>query len=121
MGVVWAREDCKITFALFAVLSFSRSTLCYFLKRYAGLSIFAGRRIYINIELMMMYLLKNNIFMLIGILAGAVGGYLYFHFVGCNGTCLIASSPWISTIYGAVLGGLVVNMFRSKRVTGNPG
>jgi len=52
--------------------------------------------------------------MLIGILAGAVGGYLYFHFVGCNGTCLIASSPWISTIYGAVLGGLVVNMFRSN-------
>jgi len=64
-----------------------------------------------------MSLLKNNLFVVLGMLAGAVGGYLYFHFVGCNGKCLIASSPYISTMYGSMVGGLFVNMFRQKRVT----
>jgi hypothetical protein len=63
-----------------------------------------------------MSVLKNKMILISGILAGAAGGYLYFHFVGCNGQCLIASSPYISTIYGGLLGGLFVNMFRSKTI-----
>lgn len=39
-------------------------------------------------------------------LVGAVGGYAYYYYVGCqSGTCAIASSPIFSTLLGAVLGG----------------
>jgi hypothetical protein len=48
-----------------------------------------------------------------GILLGAVGGYVYYHFWGCDGTCLITSSPWRSTLYGAVIGGLLNSTFTS--------
>lgn len=40
--------------------------------------------------------------------AGALAGYLYYFFVGCaSGTCVITSNPYISTIYGGVLGFLI--------------
>ena len=45
--------------------------------------------------------------LLAGILIGAVGGYVYYRFVGCSsGVCPITSNPYISTIYGAVIGAL---------------
>ena len=45
--------------------------------------------------------------------AGAVGGYLYWYFIGCNsGVCPITSSPVNSTLYGIVMGGLVFNLFK---------
>ncbi|PWA08720.1 DUF6132 family protein [Flavobacterium laiguense] len=48
----------------------------------------------------------------IGILVGAIGGYLYYHFVGCaSGSCAITSKPVNSTLYGSLLGGLLFNMF----------
>ena len=48
----------------------------------------------------------------IGIAVGAVGGYLYYHFVGCaSGTCAITSNPLNSTLYGAMMGGSLVNTF----------
>jgi hypothetical protein len=41
------------------------------------------------------------------ILAGAAGGYAYYYFIGCtSGACPITSNPYISTTYGAVIGGL---------------
>ena len=64
-----------------------------------------------------MSIVKNNLPIAIGMLIGSVGGYFYYSFVGCNGSCLIGSSPYISTIYGAVMGGLFVNLFRSKKTT----
>lgn len=46
-------------------------------------------------------------------LAGAVGGYLYYYYVGCaSGSCAITSSPVNSTLYGAMMGGLLVNTFK---------
>ena len=48
----------------------------------------------------------------IGIAIGAVAGYGYYYFVGCaSGTCAITSKPLNSTLYGAVMGGLLFNMF----------
>jgi glycerol uptake facilitator-like aquaporin len=42
-------------------------------------------------------------------LLGAIAGYAYYYYIGCNsGTCPITSNPWISTIYGAVVGLLTV-------------
>lgn len=48
---------------------------------------------------------------LLGVLIGAALGYLYYYFVGCySGTCAIQSSPVNMTIYGAVLGGLILEL-----------
>ena len=39
---------------------------------------------------------------------GATGGYLYYRFVGCaSGACPIASDPYISTVYGGIIGVLL--------------
>ena len=47
--------------------------------------------------------LKRSLF--IGL--GAVGGFAYYYFIGCvSGTCPISSNPYISTVYGALIGGL---------------
>ncbi len=48
----------------------------------------------------------------IGIVVGAISGYLYYFYVGCaSGTCAIKSKLLNSTLYGALMGGLVFNMF----------
>lgn len=47
---------------------------------------------------------------ILGALAGAVAGWLYWKYVGCvSGTCPITSRPLSSAIYGAILGALVFN------------
>ena len=39
---------------------------------------------------------------------GAIGGFLYYRLVGCaSGTCPITSNPYISTVYGGVMGTLL--------------
>ena len=57
--------------------------------------------------------LLNNKLTVIGVIFGAIGGYLYYYFVGCaSGTCGITSSPINSTLYFAILGGLIVNLIK---------
>ena len=52
---------------------------------------------------------------IVGGVAGAVGGYLYYHFIGCNsGTCAITSKPVNSTLYGALVGGLIFHVFKKR-------
>ncbi|MFC1650720.1 DUF6132 family protein [Candidatus Latescibacterota bacterium] len=49
--------------------------------------------------------------MIIGPVIGAVLGFGYYKIIGCSsGTCPITSNPWISTLYGAVMGFMVANM-----------
>ena len=48
----------------------------------------------------------------IGVAIGALAGYSYYFYVGCaSGTCAITSKPLNSTLYGALMGGLIFNMF----------
>ena len=48
----------------------------------------------------------------IGAVIGAIAGYLYYKYVGCaSGTCRITSKPLNSTLYFALIGGLLFNMF----------
>lgn len=52
---------------------------------------------------------------LIGTLVGLLGGFLYYRFIGCNsGGCPITSNPWISTLYGGLMGYLVFDLFKKK-------
>ena len=45
-------------------------------------------------------------------LAGAILGYTYYAFIGCNnGTCMITSNPMISSAYGALMGFLLGGSF----------
>ena len=50
---------------------------------------------------------------IIGIVVGGGLGFGYYKFIGCSsGTCPLTSNPYISTIYGAVLGVLVASSLR---------
>lgn len=57
--------------------------------------------------------IKKQWIVIAGGASGALGGYLYWYFIGCNsGTCPITSSPLNSTLYGILLGGLLGSMFK---------
>lgn len=48
--------------------------------------------------------------------AGAIGGRLYYRFVGCvTGTCPIAANPYLMPAYGAVIGLLLGYALQPKR------
>lgn len=41
------------------------------------------------------------------VLVGGGAGYLYYRFVGCkSGLCPLTRNPWVSTLYGALIGAL---------------
>lgn len=62
-----------------------------------------------------MNFINNNKLTIIGVVIGAIGGYLYYHYVGCaSGTCPISSKPLNSTLYGALMGSLFFNIFKKE-------
>lgn len=62
----------------------------------------------------MHFILKNKL-PLIGVALGSIAGYAYYYFVGCaSGTCAITASPINSSIYGAIMGGLLGSMFQKE-------
>lgn len=51
-----------------------------------------------------------------GILLGVAGGYLYWQQIGCvTGTCPITSSPVNSSLYGAMMGGLLFSILKKEK------
>lgn len=59
--------------------------------------------------------LKKHLLKIIGSVVGAISGYAYYHFVGCaSGHCPITSNPYMSVLYGALLGYLLFDMFKKK-------
>ncbi len=48
---------------------------------------------------------------------GAVAGYLYYFFIGCKtNTCPITANPYLSTLYGLLIGfGIYWSFFDNKR------
>ena len=51
---------------------------------------------------------KNHVRLLAFSLVGAGLGFAYYFFIGCRtGTCPISSNPFISTAYGALMGGVL--------------
>ena len=52
---------------------------------------------------------------LIGVTVGSVSGWCYSYFVGCaSGACAITSSPVNSSLYGALMGGLLFSMLKKE-------
>jgi hypothetical protein len=50
-----------------------------------------------------------------GVAGGILLGYLYFHFVGCkSGSCAITSNPYMSMLFGGILGLYITNSPCSK-------
>ena len=59
----------------------------------------------------------NKLYFICAIM-GAIVGYMYWKFVGCtSGTCMITSKPINSTLYGAMLGALLLGMFKKENKT----
>jgi hypothetical protein len=53
---------------------------------------------------------------LIGIIAGAIGGYIYYTQVVCvTGGCPLTSNPFITVLWGALMGYLLADMFTKKK------
>lgn len=60
--------------------------------------------------------IKISVPEIIGLVIGATGGFVYYKIVGCStGTCPITSSPWISSVWGAVVGYLLGSMFNRNK------
>lgn len=58
---------------------------------------------------------KNTIKNLLGLLLGAIGGYLYYHFEGCkSGQCAITSNFSLSILWGAIMGYLLFGLYTIK-------
>jgi hypothetical protein len=60
--------------------------------------------------------LKENVWVMVGVIIGGLAGYLYWRYVGCmTGTCSITSKPLNSTLYGIVMGGLAFSIFKKDK------
>ncbi|HHT23534.1 MAG TPA: hypothetical protein GXZ87_09555 [Bacteroidales bacterium] len=60
----------------------------------------------------------KNILGLIGVVVGAIGGYAYYYYIGCaSGTCPLKSNPYITVFMGAVIGYLILDIFKKKENT----
>jgi len=52
-----------------------------------------------------------------GALLGLLGGYIYWYNWGCDGTCLITSSPYRSMIYFGIMGIFMNQMFKPNSLS----
>ncbi len=65
---------------------------------------------------MKLFLRKHALTITGGVLGG-IGGYIYYHYYGCNNGCLITSKPLNSILYGIFMGALLFSSIkiRSKK------
>ena len=46
------------------------------------------------------------------IVIGMAGGFAYHRFIGCrSGTCAITANPYLSTLYGALMGWMLSSAY----------
>jgi hypothetical protein len=51
----------------------------------------------------------------VGITVGALAGYLYWYFQGCESGCSISGSPLNSSLYFALVGGIAASLYNKKQ------
>lgn len=58
---------------------------------------------------------KKIIMLALGAVLGALAGYAYWYYVGCmSGSCSITSSPINSSLYGGIMGALLLSFFKKN-------
>jgi len=62
----------------------------------------------------------NKIKLFLPVVLGALGGFLYYNFIGCNGSCAITGSPVNSTLYGSLMGLILTDWKQVKLLFNNP-
>jgi len=62
----------------------------------------------------------NKIKLFLPLILGALGGFLYYGFIGCNGSCAITGSPVNSTLYGSLMGLILTDWKQIKLLFNNP-
>jgi len=59
---------------------------------------------------------KSSVPEIIGIAVGAIGGFIYYKTVGSStGACPITSNPWLTIIWGSLIGYLIGNLFNKNK------
>lgn len=57
-------------------------------------------------------LIKNSLGSIIGFVIGGIGGFIYYKTVGCStGACAITSNPYLTIVWGSLLGYLIGSTF----------
>lgn len=56
----------------------------------------------------------NKAKLFLPVVLGALGGFLYYNFIGCNGSCAITSSPVNSALYGSLIGLILTDWKKVK-------
>jgi hypothetical protein len=50
---------------------------------------------------------------IVGVVIGGALGFANYRFIGCTtGACPLTSNPWISTLYGMLVGGMIGSVFK---------
>ena len=71
-------------------------------------------------ELSGIKMIKKVAKIVLPVVLGMLGGFLYYTYIGCNGSCAITSSPVNSTVYGALVGLILTDWKTVKSLFKNP-
>jgi len=64
--------------------------------------------------------IKDSKYFISGLFVGAIGGFLYWKYIGCmDGACPLASNWIIMIIYGTIFGGVLGNVVQGIVVSKN--
>jgi len=56
---------------------------------------------------------------IIGMVVGIIGAYIYYIEIGCkSGSCPITSNPWMTMLWGLLMGYLVGDLFNKEAKKG---
>ncbi len=70
----------------------------------------------VNIRARILALIKSERWSVVGTIAGGIAGYFYYKSAGCStGSCAITSNPWLTVIWGALVGYLLGSTFRKSK------
>ena len=59
--------------------------------------------------------IKSILKFVIPIVIGAVAGYAYYYYIGCDRGCAITGNPWTSALYGVAVGAVFSNWHIFKK------